>query len=89
MYRCPARARGAVDLPRTVRRLVRLLCQERIDTVFELHPIRGGEPRRFTSLAALRDGVNRRNDYLNPKMSPQEIEDVVAYLNETYYRFPQ
>lgn len=51
------------------------------------------EPTRFKgrikSLAALRDGVTRRNDYLNPKMTPQEIEDVVAYLNVTYYKFPQ
>lgn len=51
------------------------------------------EPTRFkgrmTSLAALREGVNRRNDYLSPKMTPQEIEDVIAYLNVTYYNFPQ
>jgi hypothetical protein len=51
------------------------------------------EPTRFKgrikSLAALREAVTRRNDYLNPKMTPQEIEDVVAYLNATYYRFPQ
>ena len=51
------------------------------------------EPARFKgrikSLAALREGVNRRNDYLNPKMTPQEVEDVVAYLNVTYYNFPQ
>ena len=51
------------------------------------------EPARFKgrikSLAALREGVTRRNDYLNPKMNPQEIEDVVAYLNVTYYNFPQ
>jgi len=51
------------------------------------------EPTRFKgrikSLAALREGVIRRNDYLNPKMTPQEIEDVVAYLNATYYNFPQ
>jgi len=50
------------------------------------------EPTRFkgrvTSLAALREGVTRRNDYLNPKMTAQEVEDVVAYLNATYYRFP-
>jgi len=44
---------------------------------------------RIQSLAALRDAVNRRNDYFSPKMTPQEIEDVVAYLNATYYRFPQ
>jgi len=51
------------------------------------------EPKRFrgkaTSLAALREGVIRRNEFLNPKMTPQEIEDVVAYLNATYYKFPQ
>jgi len=51
------------------------------------------EPTRFRgrikSLAALRDGVNRRNDFLNPKMTSQEIEDIVAYLNVTYYNFPQ
>jgi mono/diheme cytochrome c family protein len=51
------------------------------------------EPTRFRgrikSLAALRGGVNRRNDFLNPKMTPQEIEDIVAYLNVTYYNFHQ
>jgi mono/diheme cytochrome c family protein len=44
---------------------------------------------RIKSLSALREGVTRRNDYLSPKMTPQEIEDVVAYLNTTYYKFPQ
>ena len=51
------------------------------------------EPARFKgraqSLAAVREGVIRRNDYLNPKLTPQEIADVVAYLNVTYYKFPQ
>ena len=51
------------------------------------------EPTRFKgrikSLAELRDAVARRNDFLNPKLTPQEFEDVVAYLNVTYYRFPQ
>lgn len=50
------------------------------------------EPTRFKgkvrSVAQLREFVMRRNDYLNPKMTPQEVEDVVAYLNQTYYRFP-
>jgi mono/diheme cytochrome c family protein len=50
------------------------------------------EPSRFKgrikSLAALREAVLRRNDYLSPKMTPQEVEDVVAYLNVTYYNFP-
>ena len=44
---------------------------------------------RIKSLAALRDAVSRRNDYLNPKMTPQEFEDVIAYLNATYYKFPE
>ena len=44
---------------------------------------------RITSVADLRAGVTRRNELLNPKMTPQEIEDVVAYLNATYYKFPQ
>jgi mono/diheme cytochrome c family protein len=43
---------------------------------------------RIASLEALRDSVSRRNDFLNPKMTPQEVEDVVAYLNATYYKFP-
>lgn len=50
------------------------------------------EPTRFKgkvrSVSQLREFVARRNDYLNPKMTPQEIEDVVAYLNQTYYKFP-
>jgi mono/diheme cytochrome c family protein len=51
------------------------------------------EPARFKgrirSLDALRAAVVRRNEYFSPKMTPQEIEDVVAYLNESYYKFPQ
>ena len=51
------------------------------------------EPTRFKgspqSLAALRDAVTRRNEFFNPKMTPQEVADVVAYLNATYYKFPQ
>lgn len=51
------------------------------------------EPTRFRgrakSLTDLRAGVIRRNDLLNPKLTPQEIEDVVAYLNVTYYKFSQ
>ena len=51
------------------------------------------EPKRFkgriSSIDALRAAVIRRNDYFNPQLTPQEIEDVIAYLNATYYRFPQ
>lgn len=49
-------------------------------------------PKRFKgrigSMDELRQAVIRRNDYLNPKLSAQEIEDVVAWLNATYYKFP-
>lgn len=51
------------------------------------------EPARFKgriqSLTSLRDAVTRRNEFFSPKMTPQEVEDVVAYLNVTYYKFPQ
>lgn len=51
------------------------------------------EPKSFKgrakSIEELRAGVVRRNDLLNPKLTAQEIEDVVAYLNATYYKFPQ
>jgi cytochrome c1 len=58
-----------------------------------LSDIPPAEPKRFkgriASLDQLRDAVLRRNDFLSPKMTPQEVEDVVAYLNATYYRFAQ
>lgn len=58
-----------------------------------LSDLPAAEPTRFkgriASLQALRDAVSRRNDYLNPKMTPQEFEDVIAYLNATYYKFPE
>ena len=44
---------------------------------------------RARSVEDLRAAVNRRNELLNPKMTPQEVEDVVAYLNATYYKFPE
>jgi len=51
------------------------------------------EPKHFKgsikSMNDLRAAVARRNDYLNPKLTPQEFEDVIAYLNQTYYKFPQ
>jgi mono/diheme cytochrome c family protein len=43
---------------------------------------------RIRSVDALRAAVMRRNEFFNPKLTPQEVEDVVAYLNETYYKFP-
>lgn len=44
---------------------------------------------RIKSVAELREAVNRRNELLSPKMTPQEVEDIVAYLNVTYYKFPE
>jgi mono/diheme cytochrome c family protein len=44
---------------------------------------------RIRSLDALRSAVVRRNEFFSPKMTPQEVEDVVAYLNVAYYKFPQ
>ena len=66
-----------------------------IDSVLRasgLSDLPANAPTRFKgkagSLTELRAGVIRRNDLLNPKLTPQEVEDVVAYLNTTYYKFP-
>jgi mono/diheme cytochrome c family protein len=45
--------------------------------------------RKIVTLAALRDEVERWNDRYNPKMTEREMEDVVAYLNVNFYKFPQ
>jgi mono/diheme cytochrome c family protein len=44
--------------------------------------------RKITSLAALRRETARWGDYYNPKLTKREIEDLVAYLNRDFYRFP-
>ena len=44
--------------------------------------------RKIGSLPALRKEVARWADYYNPKFSKSEIEDVVAYLNRDFYKFP-
>jgi len=44
--------------------------------------------RKITSLAALRRETARWGDYYNPKLTKSEIEDLVAYLNRDFYRFP-
>jgi len=50
------------------------------------------EPTRFKgraqSLDQLRAAVWRRNARMDPKLTPQQVEDLVAYLNATYYKFP-
>jgi mono/diheme cytochrome c family protein len=44
---------------------------------------------KIKSLAALRREVERWNDRMNPKFTRQEVEDLVAWLNRDFYRFPQ
>lgn len=44
--------------------------------------------RKVTSLAKLRAQVAACNSQLNLQLFPDDEEDVAAYLNETYYRFP-
>lgn len=41
---------------------------------------------KVKSLAALKKETERWNDRMNPKFSRQEIEDLVAYLNATFYK---
>ncbi|MGZ5753994.1 MAG: c-type cytochrome [Burkholderiales bacterium] len=43
---------------------------------------------KVKSLSALRKEVSRWNDRMNPKFTKQEMEDLVAYLNTTFYRLP-
>ncbi|MGE4110049.1 MAG: cytochrome c [Burkholderiales bacterium] len=44
---------------------------------------------KVKTLAALKKETERWNDRMNPKFTKQEIEDIVAWLNRDYYRFPQ
>ena len=45
--------------------------------------------RKIATVAALREEVERWNDRYNPKMTAREMEDVVAYLNVNFYKFPR
>ncbi len=42
---------------------------------------------KVKSLPALKKEVDRWNDRYNPKFTRQELEDLVAYLNQDFYRF--
>ncbi|MBL8383203.1 MAG: hypothetical protein JNM90_09025 [Burkholderiales bacterium] len=42
---------------------------------------------KVRSLAALKREVERWNAGYNPKLTAQEIDDLVAYLNRDFYRF--
>jgi mono/diheme cytochrome c family protein len=44
---------------------------------------------KVRSLAALRREVDKWNDRMNPKFTRQEIEDLIAWLNRDFYKFPQ
>jgi len=44
--------------------------------------------RRVTSLKALRQVVQKYGDYYNPRLSKQDVEDLVAWLNRDFYKFP-
>jgi len=44
---------------------------------------------KVKTLAALKKETARWNDRMNPKFTRQEIEDLVAWLNATFYKFPQ
>jgi mono/diheme cytochrome c family protein len=45
--------------------------------------------RKIESLPALYKEVVRWGDYYNPALSEQEINDVTAYLNTTFYKFQE
>jgi mono/diheme cytochrome c family protein len=43
---------------------------------------------KVKTLTALKKETGRWNDRMNPKFTKQEIEDLVAYLNANFYKFP-
>lgn len=45
------------------------------------------DDRRIESLPALRKQVNRCKDSLGAPWPPDQIDDLVYYLNQTYYHF--
>ena len=45
--------------------------------------------RRIESLAGLRRQVNRCKDSLGMPWPADQIDDVVYYLNQTFYKFPE
>jgi cytochrome c2 len=44
--------------------------------------------RKVTSIDKLKAQVARCNSELNLKLFPDDEEHIVAYLNDTYYKFP-
>lgn len=45
--------------------------------------------RNIKSLPALRKEVARWGDYYDPALSEQNIDDITAYLNTTFYKFQE
>lgn len=43
---------------------------------------------KIRTLSALKKEVEKWNDRMNPKFTKQEVEDLVAYLNASFYKFP-
>lgn len=44
---------------------------------------------KVKTLSALKKETERWNDRMNPKFTKQEIDDIVAWLNRDFYKFPQ
>ena len=42
---------------------------------------------KVKTLTELKKEVDNWNDRMNPKFSEQEVGDITAYLNSTYYKF--
>ncbi|OGA45239.1 MAG: hypothetical protein A3F74_26740 [Betaproteobacteria bacterium RIFCSPLOWO2_12_FULL_62_58] len=42
---------------------------------------------KVKTLTELKKEVENWNDRMNPKFDDQEVEDITAYLNSTYYKF--
>ena len=43
---------------------------------------------KVKTMAALKKATQRWNDRMNPKFNAQEVEDIVAWLNRDFYKFP-
>jgi len=43
---------------------------------------------KVKTLSALKKETEKWNDRMNPKFTKQEIEDLVSWLNATFYKFP-
>lgn len=44
---------------------------------------------KVKSLSQLRRETAKWGDYYNPKLTKQEVEHLVAYLNRDFYKFPE